>query len=323
MSNGTVKFYNADKGFGFITSDAGGKDIFVPSASLVASEISSLKPGQRVSFEEVPDKKGPKAVKLLLLSEAPRPAVPKERPRPPHITAKSQLTYYHDHTSEWSSYVLTALRDMGHEPVVVRYLETPPSKDQLRALSRLLGGNGQSLVRKFDRLFLDLRLDDRFIGDNEFWEAIIEHPTLIDGPLMATEIKASLCHSDEAIAEFFVATPPVNEQTVAKPKGLSVRALQILAGNAASAVLKAEEMQPARPEASENARPVKIPARAEVIIHITNKSRAEANPKAAIKKQSKTKAISKKLPKPRAKPVGLGKGKKSSKNVDRKIAKRR
>jgi cold shock protein len=48
MIKGIVKFYNQGKGFGFITPDDGGADVFVPAATLSASNVNSLKTGQRV-----------------------------------------------------------------------------------------------------------------------------------------------------------------------------------------------------------------------------------------------------------------------------------
>ncbi len=64
--SGTVKFFNQSKGFGFITPDQGGKDVFVHVTSVERSGIGPLDEGMRVSFETEPDKsgKGPKAVNL-------------------------------------------------------------------------------------------------------------------------------------------------------------------------------------------------------------------------------------------------------------------
>jgi CspA family cold shock protein len=64
--NGTVKFFNASKGYGFITPDDGGKDVFVHVTAVERSGLGTLADGQRVSFETEPDKrgKGPKAVEL-------------------------------------------------------------------------------------------------------------------------------------------------------------------------------------------------------------------------------------------------------------------
>lgn len=68
MATGTVKFFNSDKGFGFITPDTGGPDIFVHVSALQTSGIQSLRDGQKVSFDTEPDKrgKGPKAVNIEL-----------------------------------------------------------------------------------------------------------------------------------------------------------------------------------------------------------------------------------------------------------------
>jgi CspA family cold shock protein len=64
--NGTVKFFNASKGYGFITPDGGGKDIFVHVTAVEQSGMATLTDGMRISFEVEPDKrgKGPKAVEL-------------------------------------------------------------------------------------------------------------------------------------------------------------------------------------------------------------------------------------------------------------------
>ena len=63
---GTVKFFNAQKGFGFITPDDGGKDVFVHISAVERSGIGDLGEGTRISFETEPDRrgKGPKAVNL-------------------------------------------------------------------------------------------------------------------------------------------------------------------------------------------------------------------------------------------------------------------
>jgi len=64
MTTGTVKFFNATKGFGFITPSDGGKDVFVHISALEASGIGHLTEGQKVSFDVQPDAKGAKAVNL-------------------------------------------------------------------------------------------------------------------------------------------------------------------------------------------------------------------------------------------------------------------
>ncbi len=66
---GTVKFFNAAKGYGFITPDDGEKDIFVHISAVEQSGLGSLEEGQKITFEVEPDKKGkgPKAIDLKLV----------------------------------------------------------------------------------------------------------------------------------------------------------------------------------------------------------------------------------------------------------------
>ena len=63
---GTVKFFNMDKGFGFITPDEGGKDVFVHISAVQKSGLDMLRENDRVSFDTEPDErgKGPKAVNI-------------------------------------------------------------------------------------------------------------------------------------------------------------------------------------------------------------------------------------------------------------------
>lgn len=66
MANGTVKFFNTDKGFGFIEVDGGGADVFVHISEVERSGMSTLREGQKVSFESKMDpKKGkPNAINI-------------------------------------------------------------------------------------------------------------------------------------------------------------------------------------------------------------------------------------------------------------------
>jgi cold shock protein len=64
MATGTVKWFNDDKGFGFITPDEGGKDLFVHHSAIVSDGFRSLAEGARVQFETEAGAKGPKAVNV-------------------------------------------------------------------------------------------------------------------------------------------------------------------------------------------------------------------------------------------------------------------
>ena len=60
MNSGTVKFFNSEKGFGFIANDTGGDDVFVHISSIVSPASQALSEGQKVSFDTERDKKNGK-----------------------------------------------------------------------------------------------------------------------------------------------------------------------------------------------------------------------------------------------------------------------
>jgi CspA family cold shock protein len=60
MATGTVKWFNSTKGYGFIQPDNGGKDVFVHVSAVEQAGLRGLNEGQKVSFEETPDKRSGK-----------------------------------------------------------------------------------------------------------------------------------------------------------------------------------------------------------------------------------------------------------------------
>jgi len=245
MIKGTVKFFNNAKGFGFITPDDGSKDVFVPAATITQSGTARLKAGQRVSFETEADTKGPKAVRLKLLDEAPRevprelprelsrdlPREPsRELPREAKSAPRVNITLYCDPASDDAADVLEALQTAGHEARVVDVTVTPPGREELKHLSLLLRDADQSLVRRYDALFLALQLDDRFISENDFWTGIIEHPQLINTPVVAGVVagasKARLCRTEADVRVFLGAA---DER---KTKSISPRMAALMNGHA-------------------------------------------------------------------------------------------
>jgi CspA family cold shock protein len=68
MANGTVKWFNDAKGYGFITPDEGSKDLFVHHSSIVGDGYKSLAEGARVEFEQREGAKGPEAANVALVA---------------------------------------------------------------------------------------------------------------------------------------------------------------------------------------------------------------------------------------------------------------
>ena len=67
MNTGTVKWFNDDKGFGFISNDEGGDDVFVHFSAIVADGFKTLEEGQAVEFEVTEGAKGPQATNVVKL----------------------------------------------------------------------------------------------------------------------------------------------------------------------------------------------------------------------------------------------------------------
>ena len=220
MIKGTVKFFNGTKGFGFITPDDGTKEVFVPSATVNSSGAGSLKAGQRVSFEAEQEAKGPKAVRLALLDE-PLREQPKEAPR-------ASITVYYEAEDEDAADVMGALSAAGYSARQIDYTLNPPSREELKKLSVMLREANQSLARRYEPLFMELQLDDRFISEAEFLTGIHEHPTLINGPILATPGKARICRTAEDVQTFL--HNGASEEK--RPKGISPRMAAMMMGHA-------------------------------------------------------------------------------------------
>jgi CspA family cold shock protein len=194
MLTGTVKFYNRQKCFGFITPDNGSDDLFVSATALAASGLKTLEVGQRVSFESAGDPKGAKAVQIKLESVA--------SPAPVAAPAPDRITLYYDPAIKSDQDVIAEVEAMGDGHRFIDYTATPPSHEELKRLSLLLRKDDQSLVRRYDPLFFELQLDDRFISETEFWTAIIEHPKLINGPVLSSGSRARVCKSKAEVQLF-------------------------------------------------------------------------------------------------------------------------
>lgn len=65
MAQGTVKWFNAEKGYGFIAGDDGGDDVFVHFSAIVMDGYRRLKEGQKVSYESEPDPKNPEKLRAI------------------------------------------------------------------------------------------------------------------------------------------------------------------------------------------------------------------------------------------------------------------
>jgi len=282
MIKGTIKFFNKAKGFGFITPDDGSRDVFLPPVTVTTTGAARLKTGQRVTFVSEPDVKGPKAVKLELLDEAPAEAAAP--------AARSNIALYYDSASEEADDVLEALKGAGHQPRLIDYAVTPPTQDQLRRLAIMLRDLDQSLVRRYDHLFLELQLDDRFISENDFWTAIVEHPVLINGPVVVAGNRARICKTAGEVRAFLGMD---GEAADRRPKTLSPRMMAMITGGPVPSRPIVEEVRKAEPAPAPTVPLAKVEAKPKAKKAAPRKAAVAAPEKAATRAKKKAPAAKK------------------------------
>ncbi len=111
------------------------------------------------------------------------------------------VTIYHNPRCSKSRLALHLLRVKGVEPVIVEYLKTPPDKNTLKALLKMLAMEPRELMRKKEKAYKELGLADPGIGDEALLEAMAEHPKLIERPLVVSGDKAALGRPPEKVLD--------------------------------------------------------------------------------------------------------------------------
>jgi arsenate reductase (glutaredoxin) len=112
-----------------------------------------------------------------------------------------QITIYHNPSCGTSRNALAAIRAAGHEPHIVEYLKTPPTREELKYLIARMNLTVREVVRKKEPLYHELRLDERDVGEDELLDAMIENPILINRPIVVAERAVRLCRPSELVKE--------------------------------------------------------------------------------------------------------------------------
>ena len=203
MAIGTVKFWNASKGFGFISADLGGGDIFVHASAFQATGAQSLIEGQRVTYDTENDAKGLKVTKLEFVASGETTTHPKEVSLPLGAPNKDLLiTIYHNPDCTTSQNTLKEIEAAGYQPRIIEYLKAPLTRDELKSIATRMKATIGDLARKTEPLFGELRLDEKDVSEDQILDAMIEHPVLINRPIVATRDAARLCRPSRMVKAF-------------------------------------------------------------------------------------------------------------------------
>lgn len=111
------------------------------------------------------------------------------------------ITIYHNPACGTSRNTLAMIRQSGEEPVVIEYLKTPPTREQLVSLARAMNIPLRSLVREKGTPFAELGLADPSLTDDELLDAMTAHPILINRPIVETAKGVRLCRPSELVLE--------------------------------------------------------------------------------------------------------------------------
>lgn len=113
----------------------------------------------------------------------------------------TEVIIYHNPECGTSRNTLAMIRNAGIEPHLVEYLKTPPSRALLVQLVERAGLSPRDLLREKGTPYADLGLADTSLSDNAIVDAMMEHPILINRPLVVTPLGVRLCRPSEVVLD--------------------------------------------------------------------------------------------------------------------------
>lgn len=111
------------------------------------------------------------------------------------------IVIYHNPDCGTSRNTLAMIRNSGIEPHIIEYLKTPPSRALLIEMIERAGLTPRELLREKGTPFNDLGLADETLSDEQLVDAMMEHPILINRPLVVTPLGVKLCRPSEAVLD--------------------------------------------------------------------------------------------------------------------------
>ena len=111
------------------------------------------------------------------------------------------VTIYHNPTCGTSRNTLAMIRQSGEEPVVIEYLKTPPSREQLVALIAAMGLTARDILRQKGTPYDELGLGDPDLTEDQLLDRMNEHPILINRPIVVTDKGVRLCRPSELVLD--------------------------------------------------------------------------------------------------------------------------
>lgn len=109
------------------------------------------------------------------------------------------VTIFHNPACGTSRNVLAIIRARGIEPEVIEYLRTPPSREVLLDIIKKIGKGVRHVLREKATPYQELGLDDQTLSDEALIDAMLQHPILINRPIVMTHKGVQLCRPSELV----------------------------------------------------------------------------------------------------------------------------
>ena len=113
----------------------------------------------------------------------------------------STITIYHNPACGTSRNVLGLIRNSGEEPTIIEYLKTPPDRDTLQALIAAMGVPVRDVLREKGTPYAELDLGNPKWSDDDLIGFMLQHPILINRPIVVTPLGTRLCRPSEAVLD--------------------------------------------------------------------------------------------------------------------------
>lgn len=113
----------------------------------------------------------------------------------------SAVTIFHNPQCSTSRQVLAAIRETGVEPTVVDYLKHPYTLEQLKSLLKAMGMSASQLLRRKGDLYAALAADPPDRSDAQWLDLMVQHPVLVERPIVVTPRGTVLCRPKERLQE--------------------------------------------------------------------------------------------------------------------------
>ena len=113
----------------------------------------------------------------------------------------STITIYHNPACGTSRNVLGLIRNSGEEPTIIEYLKTPPDRDTLQALIAAMGVPVRDVLREKGTPYAELDLGNPKWSDDDLIGFMLQHPILINRPIVVTPLGTRLCRPSETVLD--------------------------------------------------------------------------------------------------------------------------